>query len=582
MIRCLLLMVTRHRHGEPVHEDRVISGETLRIGRGTDCTVHLADPRVKYLHATIRMNYEGRLRIEGNGKVLKGEDGFVQDVELNAGSSVMLGPYRLVVEPTQPDYDLVLSVELVQALPDERRELQARSRTSLTARFLSRRVLALGLGALVLGLFLALPVLYLQRADVRAEAAQLPLAPDESWNPGPLSDAHRAFARNCGECHQKPFVRVQDSACRNCHVDVDDHIVDKGLQATTFGATRCAQCHLEHKGNDGLSHGDSRLCSDCHGDIKARVAGTRLPPVHDFLTRHPGFKLTLPRGNGQPGFQRVAQTDPGLAENSGLKFPHDLHLAEDGIASPGGRMLLKCRSCHDLDEAGLRFKPMVMEQACASCHRLAFEPAVSDREVPHGAPREVLTVLREFYAGISVGERAIEVTTVDGLLQRPGSGTGDRVRREAGAWAQAKAMTVARDLFEVRVCVSCHEVSRQHGDPDSPWRIAPVTLNTHWLPKAGFDHGKHRNVGCVGCHDVPGSSRSEDVNIPDINLCRDCHVGAEPVRNMITSDCGSCHGFHAGPERLLADEGNTAEPDPQASPAAPEKGQAVKQEESGR
>ena len=75
MIRCLLALVTRTRHGEPVRSEHAIVGESVRIGRGTDCAIHLSDPRVKYHHATIRMAFDGKLRLENADKSFKNHDG---------------------------------------------------------------------------------------------------------------------------------------------------------------------------------------------------------------------------------------------------------------------------------------------------------------------------------------------------------------------------------------------------------------------------------------------------------------------------------------------------------------------------
>lgn len=546
MIRCLILLVTRHRYGEPVHDERVVVGENLRIGRGTDCAVHLPDPRVKFLHATIYFSYDGTLRVEGKGNVLAGPRGLVQELELQPGSSIGVGPYRLQMEPNRPGYDLVLSVELVQPLPDEGRELQARSNTSLARTSLSMRGMALGLAAVIIAAFLILPMLYAARPDMHKAVQRLPMAPDEAWNPGPMSAAHHAFASNCSACHQQPFVQVRDAACSKCHQNIGDHAPAHRLQTLAFGGTRCAQCHLEHKGEQMLAHGNGSQCVACHGDIRHRVPAATLANIGDFRTQHPPFQLTMVDAEGKRGAQRVPQ-DGAALEDSGLKFPHDVHLRKAGVDSPGGKVKLACVSCHEPDQVGMRHKPVVMQQHCAGCHKLAFEPAVSAREVPHGSVAQTMTVLREFYAGISIGERPIEVMTVDGMLRRPGNGAATIAHRQASDWAEAKAMATARDLIEVRVCTTCHVVQRVEGNPASPWKIAPVRFNAHWLPKARFDHGQHRNVACADCHAVMNSHRSADINIPSIAVCRKCHVGAEPVRNMVTSDCSTCHGFHSHP-----------------------------------
>jgi len=546
MIRCLLLLVTRNRNGEPMRDERVVVGESLRIGRGTDCAVHLPDSRVLLLHATIRV-VQGGFRIFGNGRVVKIDGRFENEIGLQPGSSVLVGPYRLTFESGRDGYDLVLAVELIFPLPDESDVLAQRSRTTLARTGLSMRTLAIGLLVLVLAVFLAWPLFPATVPHALAQGARLP-APDASWNPGPMSDAHHAIAGDCKQCHQLPFVHVQDSACVACHRGIGDHVASRTLQAHAFGQTRCAQCHLEHRGNAGLQadhaglHGNpSGLCVDCHGSGLAHASG--LPAIHDFRDGHPPFRVTL--FTGAQGLRRIAPSIASpLREDSGLKFPHKLHLAGAGIDSPAGRVTLKCASCHVADEAGVRFEPVTMARHCESCHRLEFEPAVTHRAVPHGDERAVMTVLREFYAGISIGRTPIEVTTQDGLLRKPGA-PGAFAQRQAGAWAEAKAMAVARDLFEVRSCNTCHRVVRQPGDLEAPWKVAPVVLNRHWLPHARFEHSAHADVRCDSCHRAAQSTTSADVDIPRIETCRNCHAGAAPAPGKVASTCSSCHGFHA-------------------------------------
>ena len=416
----------------------------------------------------------------------------------------MIGPYRIAAEPARPGHDLVLAVELLHPLPDERHGLIARSRTGLGQTGLSMRWLALMPMLLIAAAFLAWPVLH-ARAPAPAKAAAVAgktVAPDESWNPGPVSPAHQSFSRECGQCHQKPFVRVQDNACLTCHQDAGPHIRQPALQERAFGETRCAQCHVEHRQPHDLSPGNPKLCVDCHAGSLAAHAG--LPPISDFALDHPPFK---PK-----------------SERSNLRFPHDLHLAKAGIASPAGKEKLQCASCHEPSDGGMGFKPVTMQAHCADCHRLEFEPAITRRAVPHGDERVVMQTLREFYAQVSIGRTPVDVATIDGLLRRPGA-EGRPTRLPASEWAERKAVTVARDLFEVRSCATCHEVRAQAGDAETPWRVAPVRINRQWLPGGHFPHAQHRSTDCSTCHDAARSKTSADVDIPGIATCRGCHAG---------------------------------------------------------
>ena len=149
--------------------------------------------------------------------------------------------------------------------------------------------------------------------------------------------------------------------------------------------------------------------------------------------------------------------------------------------------------------------------------------AVTTREVPHGKPAEAITVVEEFYAGIALKgtrdsfEKAFGVPG-EGLLRRVGAPE-DGQRRAALELATRKARHVSEELFEVRVCKTCHEVSREAG----AWTVAPIHANRRWMPHASFDHSRHGQVKCGACHDAAASKKSADVSMPKIGRasCRE-------------------------------------------------------------
>ena len=107
------------------------------------------------------------------------------------------------------------------------------------------------------------------------------------------------------------------------------------------------------------------------------------------------------------------------------------------------------------------------------------------------------------------------------------------------------------DLFEKRVCVVCHDVRRSSPELPTegdavPWDVPPVRVSNTWMPKARFDHGKHRTTQseCKDCHNVERSHRASDIAMPDIASCRKCHGGNEPTPGKVVSTCISCHGYH--------------------------------------
>ncbi len=548
MIYCKLVQITRNSRGQPNDEERELAGDSLRIGRGADCIIHLPDPRIRLNHAFISRADDGKLYLESAEDLLNFNGEFRKREALNIGTRVNIGPYLFIVEGTDNEHDVILSYELVQPLSDERTELKKRSRTGLAQAGISKRFAALSLALLIGVLFLALPVLNAISPKLQISSKNLPIALDESWNPGPISAGHKLIATDCKQCHSKPFVQVEDSACTSCHKNIGGHSENKAIQAGMFGETRCASCHLEHKANRALTQSNPALCVDCHSNLKgsmANFAKIPLDDIHDFSKDHPAFKLSMQTGPKETDIVRVAQSDKAnLKENSGLKFPHDVHLAAKGIKSPNGRVTMQCNMCHVPDEAGVRFKSVSMQDNCASCHRLEFEPAVTSRQVPHADVANVMTTLREFYGTQSINETPIDVATIDGLLRRPNQPIAKAERTSALSWANQKANVIATDLFEVRVCVTCHQVTANKNNTDTPWEIAPINITQHWLPKNNFAHNQHSNESCASCHDVAKSKTSADISIPDISNCQGCHSGATPIHDKVTSTCESCHGFH--------------------------------------
>ncbi len=552
-MKLLLVTVTRNRKGQAVRAARTLDGESFAVGRGTPCPVHLPDPRVALEHATI-FAAGGATRLAAVGAATLLVDGRPDpEATLAPGSKVEVGPYVLTVEVPPAGTDLAIAIELQRSLPDDLAEIKARSRMSLAATGLAKRKPAWVLLAIVLVLFLAVPVVNALYPPLRALTAQLPLTPDQSWTPGPLAAGHDAFGRECGKCHEVPFVRVRDRTCLGCHQKTPGHAPTAQLQADLFGDTRCASCHADHKGTDGLVRADSALCAECHRALKRRFADTDLGDAADFTKEHPEFRLTLWRGPGNDDVVRVAQSDKAnLVEKSRLKFPHEDHMKQS-IRSAKGRVTLECRSCHMPDASGRSFEPVNMKRHCIECHTLEFEPAVTTRQVPHGSVDEVMLTMQEFYASIALNDVAVDTVDTGEIrrgIPRPAGGTvTEEQRQRALAWARSKAGKVAQDLFEARVCIVCHEVVRMTGpgggQSETAWNVAPVHVATSWLPKARFDHLKHRTYKCDDCHDrVAKSKSSSDVSIPGIESCRVCHAGNESAANKVVSTCVACHAFH--------------------------------------
>jgi predicted CXXCH cytochrome family protein len=524
---------------------KTVSSEWLRIGRNTSCEIHLPDPRVPLEQGMI-VYRDGLVYMEGEAGSQVITRRSVRSERMHYGEPLEVGPYRIEMTPPPPGYDAALKVELVHPL-EAMPALAARSsELTLGSLGLTKRWAAWLWALAVLILFLVVPAGRVLDLPWR-QAAQTAAFGDRFWNPGPVMLAHQPVEPKCGACHQVAFQHVKDRACLECHKNIGHHVGPEMKPAALFEGARCATCHREHKGIKTTHRDDDRFCVSCHRDLSAHAKETTDAKVSDFARDHPAFRLTL---GDDSGGHRVRQGEGAMLEQAHLTFPHAAHLDAKGVRSPlKGRVRLDCASCHQPDASKRGFEPVSMARHCQECHTLQFEPAVTTREVPHGKVADALTVIEEFYANLALKgtpdsfQKAFGVAG-EGLLRRAGEPTTAQ-RQGALSLAGRKAKQVGRDLVEVRVCKTCHEVAPAPTAAPSPdWKIAPVRQNMSWMPAARFDHQAHRQSKCATCHDVATSKKSSDVSMPTIKACRECHGGSKPAAGKITSNCMLCHGFH--------------------------------------
>lgn len=566
--------VSVNQRGQTQRDQRHIPGSVQIIGRGTQCQIHLPDPRVALSHARITITDEGAV-IEADPGRLQFNGRAAQNAKLALGDRIEVGPYLLQVEAAPEGIPLALSVTLVNPIAKDGGE--GVDRIVLKDGGISKRRLSYFafVGVLLLTLLVPIASDLLARfntptesklkADSAREITQVVSAKfTQSWNPGPLSQSHQSFSSDCRACHQVPFKHARDQECVTCHKRIKEHVPSAeltGPKGEAFREIRCAECHRDHKGNQMAPRAQEQ-CAECHADVHKVAGDAQSENVSDFRTEHPQFRLSLLDADNPKLIRRVRQDKQHasqLVEHSNLKFNHKLHLDPEGVRDPDGkrdpngvrdaqgrRTILKCSNCHEPEEGGRLMKPISMEKNCQSCHSLAFEPQVTKRQVPHGSEAAVNTMLREFYARLVLGDVPPDVNPPPDLRRhRPGEVLTYQDRQAALQIANQKAKVVLNDLFEKRkVCSTCHYVKR--AADDTGWDVAPVRLAKVWMPQAVFSHAEHSTEKCESCHDVTNSKEAKDIAMPNIAKCRECHVGAKPVAGKVTSDCATCHKFHAG------------------------------------
>ncbi len=534
MISCQLLQTTRSANGLPTSSEIRIAAESLHIGRGAGCQIHLPDHRVGQLHALIRRNSDGTLAIASEGEHLLSVDGFLAyATTLLPGMQIRLGPYLLTVEPKIGDTDITLSI----TMPKKETPTITRAAHILRGFSFSKRQISFWLTAAVLFIWFLMPLMARVSPVFEDWLARGPMPLTEALSPGPLTGGHQIFGMKCSHCHQQAFHAVSDATCTGCHKSMSSHLDSASKQLTEISTNiRCIECHPAHDGKAHATRNSMAQCVSCHDQLSTPTAD-----VKDFARKHPAFELAIATGNS---VTRARQDSPAMpAENAGLKFSHALHLDKEGVSSPEGNTLLHCTNCHRPDAAGERFLPMDMAMTCQQslCHKTRYEEP-GRGFIPHGSEREAVNRLRMAYAALlaEAPESHGGQCTATGKLK-------GNVRRTLDCADQLAHAHAAKSLFrttgENLECALCHQVS-ETGKPDQPWKIAPVRTTHDWMPRAVFSHVRHGTVDCVDCHDKIGSKKSSDVSMPDIAKCRECHAGGQGTTGKVISSCESCHRYH--------------------------------------
>ncbi|HUL96976.1 MAG TPA: cytochrome c3 family protein [Usitatibacter sp.] len=538
----LLVIQQGTRGGLATQSRKTVVAEWIRVGRNASCEIHLPDPRIALEQGMI-VNRDGPVYLEGEAGREDITRKSVRSVRLTPGAPLDIGPYRLEALPAPAGFDGAVKVDLVRPLAETPALESRASLKTLASIGMSKR------GAAWLGLLVILAAcLAIPAGDV----LHLPWGAnglDRQWNPGGLMLAHQPIENRCGACHQVAFLHVKDRACLECHAKVGHHVAQAMQPAALFAGERCASCHKEHKGPKALHRDDDGFCVACHRDLGARAPRAQVLPVSDFAKAHPAFQLSI--GTGPAARRERQDRAHPLVDDPGLAFPHAKHLDPAGVKSPTrGRVALDCASCHKPDASRRMFEPVSMARDCQECHRLEIEPAVTQRQAPHGDPAAAVAMIDEFYASLALNgvsdsfQKAFGVPG-EGLLRRVGEPT-PAERENALRLASRKARAVAIDLVEVRVCKTCHQVARKPAPASAPpaWSVAPVRTSNRWMPHARFDHAAHAQSKCQDCHDVAKSKSLHEVAMPTIETCRECHGGSRPQTGKVTSNCLLCHDFH--------------------------------------
>ncbi len=310
---------------------------------------------------------------------------------------------------------------------------------------------------------------------------------------------------------------------------------------------------------------DQRFCTECHDGLKTRLPDTRIPDASDFGTAHPQFMPTviMDAAPEKPILKRIAWT-PDAKEFDGLKFTHAQHLSTtNGVAQMVRRRGqefadqdgLECANCHQADPSGTWFKPVVMEEACQTCHSLTFDQVGGTfRTLRHGEPEMVVADLRGFFAAGS----APRPINLGGMARRqPGdraaAGTASDYARAVRFYPTRADQAVSMLFNKGGACFDCHTIIKG-GAATGGFNIQNVAQTQRYYNKGWFTHNEHTKFDCAECHVKSETSNdATDLLIPGLDGkggCRTCHVGQggaklASVKQPVESGCAMCHDYHA-------------------------------------
>ena len=542
--------------GRQIVRDRDLAAATLTVGRAAENQIHLPDLAVDPRHATIAL--EGsRITVTACGTLGFGVDGVTSPsatIDPARGAELRFGSYNLTVSRDADGTPLITIAQV--ASQDAGDATDEKQRFSLAAAMPGKRTAAWLLGLLVLAVFLAFPV----ASNLWHQAS--PAAKvhgDKAWSAGPLSLAHHALEGQCEACHVKPFEAVRDTACVSCHKNIHDHAPPARLAlargggplgermlwavAHAFGKPgpgACSDCHTAHEGATRMAAPAQQFCSDCHGALKEKLADTRLGNAADFGKLHPQFTPAIVT-DPTTGKQVPVSLDAHPRENSGLAFPHKLHLDPLGgvarmAASIGrergyGRAGLQCGNCHRATEDGVRFQKINMERDCEGCHSLAYDKVGGTvRRLHHGDVDQMIADLST--AGYN--------PPIAADRQRPGQFAPGGNYHINFTPPRYTSSTFQQALSRDGVCGECHTPVMRGGKPG----VMPVTLVSRYMADGWFNHKAHSQEKCTSCHAAEKSASSTDLLLPNLQSCRTCHLGEDSRQAKVPSGCAMCHGYH--------------------------------------
>ena len=426
-------------------------------------------------------------------------------------------------------------------------------------------------------------------------------ASEEFFNSGKISSNHAQYAANCSVCHDKSaafgqeitFAKFKtvvndrfhrgidfasiDLRCQKCHEENPRFEQEKkkyDLHEPNVVENRsCSVCHQEHLGPARMERVADSQCASCHNNRDVMEAsaqkGTQLSPAVFHLRSHPPQQVVWEMPRPQRGYTQVFASFDGehpefqlvrekARDPDVLRFNHQRHFAGD-IPQVNGQKL-DCNYCHKPDPENRFYQRINFTANCQACHSLQFDAKNPEMKIPHGDVALVRTFLRTLpaqyadYARLKKGktsESEVQNFVAQQVRQlREQFHTGDQLEQavffEKDPYKPQREMP-AMTRANFAGCAFCHDVKAASNAPPV---ITKPFLVDRWMPQARFNHAKHLSVRCDECHrDAHQSHETSDVLMPAKASCVVCH---SPKTKKVSSDCITCHNYHAPPQTVTA------------------------------
>ncbi|HEX8078146.1 MAG TPA: hypothetical protein VF511_10050 [Chthoniobacterales bacterium] len=474
--------------------------------------------------------------------------------------------------------------EISERYQDNLTQYQARDPWRVARFIASFLLLAGGLGFIIA----------YQNRVVRGEANE------EFFNTGPLSSHHAHLEKGCSDCHDKTATSGADLSPGNFknvikarfQHGLDFHAIDVNCQEChekhpPFGTKKkydlhepnvvdnraCSICHQEHLGAGPMKRVAGSQCATCHNDPRIMEAsgkkGMTLPPAAFHLRPDPPqqnvFELPRPKNGytqvfasfeaepakgGHPEFQLIREKRP---DPDVLKFNHARHFSTEVVREG---ITLNCNDCHRPDPSGRFYQRVNFEANCKACHSLLFDVKNPELQIPHDTVkrvREFLRALEPQYAQLAASHG--EAGNVKGFVARQMSQLRNQYQNglelERAVFLEKNPyrpdqLSDLKTKAKFAGCAYCHDI-KLADSAFNPGMTSPVLMD-RWMPQANFNHAKHGSVDCKYCHaQAEKSIATADVLMPDKATCVSCH---SPETKKVSSDCVTCHTYHAPGEPL--------------------------------